>query len=195
LRIEKRIEQKFLRNTNSSNLFIIKNKKYLKPLYPERKVYSLYFDTDDLTLFKDSQIKDYEKYKIRFRKYDNSNNLSKEIKFTEKSGKFKIVSPTTLNEFNEIENFFYKGNFLKPSLKVEYVRKYFEYKDNRMTVDSEIKFSDPVLKGKVYKLYDLVVHEIKILEKSGSKFFLSNPVFSAIKFSKYEEGIKKLYFS
>lgn len=161
---------------------MIKNKKYLKPLYPERKVYSLYFDTDDLTLFKDSQIKDYEKYKIRFRKYDNSNNLSKEIKFTEKSGKYKIVSPTTLNEFNEIENFFYKGNFLKPSLKVEYVRKYFEYKDNRMTVDSEIKFSDPVLKDNVYKLYDLVVYEIKILEKSESEFFCPTPYLVQLNF-------------
>jgi hypothetical protein len=106
----------------------------------------------------------------------------KRLKFTEKSGKYKIVSPTTLNEFNEIENFFYKGNFLKPSLKVEYVRKYFEYKDNRMTVDSEIKFSDPVLKDNVYKLYDLVVYEIKSSKRVNRSFFCPTPYLVQLNF-------------
>jgi len=80
-------------------------------------------------------------------------------------------------------------------MKVEYIRNYFEYKGNRMTVDSEIKFSDPMIEEKSHKLYDLVVYEIKILDKAASNFLSSNPVFSAIKFSKYEEGIKKLYFN
>ena len=193
--IEKRVEQKFLRGINSSNLFMIKNKKYMKPLYPERKVYSLYFDTYDLKLFNDSQVKDYDKYKLRFRKYNNSENVTKEIKFTNETGKYKITIPTIYKNFTYIENFFYKGNLLKPSLKVEYIRNYFEYKGNRMTVDSEIKFSDPIIEEKSHKLYDIVVYEIKILDKAASNFISSNPIFSAIKFSKYEEGIKKLYFN
>ena len=174
---------------------MIKNKKYMKPLYPERKVYSLYFDTYDLKLFNDSQVKDYDKYKLRFRKYNNSENITKEIKFTNETGKYKITIPTIYKNFTDIENFFYKGNFLKPLIKVEYIRNYFEYKGNRMTVDSEIKFSDPMIEEKSHKLYDLVVYEIKILDKAASNFLSSNPVFSAIKFSKYEEGIKKLYFN
>lgn len=195
MNIERRIEQKFLRNNNASNSFLIKNSKNLEVIYPERKVFSLYYDTSDFLLYKNSIYKDYDKYKVRFRNYYDSNNINKEVKLTNKSGKYKIVTSTNYKNFNEIENFFYKGNYLKPSLKVEYVRNYYEYKGNRLTVDTEIKFSHPMFKNHCSDLIDVTVFEIKYLNNNSDDFFLQYPVFSALKFSKYEEGIKKIYLS
>ncbi len=180
-------------NKFNLNKFLNENKKNIKKIFPERKIISIYFDTLDLMLFNDSINKDYDKYKIRFRKYDDSNIISKEIKFSEKDGKYKIVTPTDYTNFKEIKNFYFKGNLLGPSLKVEYIRNYYEYKGNRLTIDSDVIFSKPSNRSNIYKLFDVYVFELKNLDKNQKNFFPTNPIFNAIKFSKYEEGIKKIY--
>ena len=191
--IEKRVEQKYLVNEFNLDKFLYQHKKDLKNLFNERKVISRYFDTHDLKLFNDSIVKDYDKFKVRFRRYDESNKITKEVKFANHYGKYKISSPTEYKNFKEIKNFFYRGYYLIPTVDVEYIRNYFEYKGNRLTIDSHIKFTKTKNRNISKKLNDIFVLEIKKLENKEETFFLKNPIFNARKFSKYEEGIKHIY--
>lgn len=191
--IEKRIEQKYLVNQFNLDKFLFNNQKELKNLFNERKVLSRYFDTEDLKLFNESIDKDYDKFKVRFRRYNESSKITKEIKFTNHFGKYKISSATDYKNLEEIENFFYRGHYLIPTIEIEYSRNYFEFKGNRLTIDSHIKFSKTKNKNISKTLNDVFVLEIKKLENMQDTFFLKNPLFNARKFSKYEEGIKHIY--
>ncbi|MDA9732554.1 VTC domain-containing protein [Acidimicrobiaceae bacterium] len=191
--IEKRIEQKYLVNQFNLEKFLFHNQKELKNLFNERKVVSRYFDTEDLKLFNDSIDKDYDKFKVRFRRYNESNKITKEIKLTNHFGKYKISSATDYENLEQIENFFYRGHYLVPTVEIEYTRNYFEYKGNRLTIDSYIKFTKTKNKYISKTLNDVFVLEVKKLEDMHETFFLKNPIFNATKFSKYEEGIKHIF--
>ena len=88
--IEQRVEQKYLVNEFNLDKFLYQHKKDLKNLFSERKVISRYFDTHDLKLFNDSIEKDYDKFKVRFRRYNESSKITKEVKFTNHYGKYKL---------------------------------------------------------------------------------------------------------
>ena len=191
--IEKRMEQKYLMNRAKCSKFLLDNKKQLIPIYEEREVKSLYFDTHDFNLYFDSLNKDYDKFKIRFRTYNNSDVISKEIKFSANTGKYKITKPTSYKSLSSIPNFYYRNIRLQPSLEVKYKRNYYEFRGNRLTVDSNILFSKPKNDNLQYELQDLYVFELKNLDASKNQFFSTNPIFHSVTFSKYEEGIKKIY--
>ena len=127
-------------NLAKCSKFLLDNKKQLMQIYEEREVKSLYFDTDDFNLYFDSLNKDYDKFKIRFRTYNNSDVISKEIKFSANTGKYKITKPTSYKSLSSIPNFYYRNIRLQPSLEVKYKRNYYEFRGNRLTVDSNILF-------------------------------------------------------
>lgn len=189
--IEKRIEQKYIFNIKNHINFMNKNK--LVKIYEERKVKSLYFDTQDFKLFQKSVFDDTEKIKIRFRTYNKTNTISKEIKFTLSTGKYKKTEITKYKNLNEIENFFYNGLYLVPVLNVVYDRNYFEFHGMRLTIDSNVTyFKARDLKNK-FRIQNQFIYEIKYLDKNKSSFFVNNPIFNPVKHSKFEVGIKKLY--
>jgi len=85
-----RKEYKFvLENKEVLNFFKFYSKS-IKKLYPKRKIISLYFDTPDFQLYKNSILNDVDKTKIRFRQYpEKSLKIYKETKINSQNGKKK----------------------------------------------------------------------------------------------------------
>jgi len=191
--LENRKEYKFL----FSNIELFEFFNYfnngLKVIYPQRQISSIYFDTVNFTLFKNSLLNDVDKFKLRFRKYDNNKLIFQEQKINSKYGKFKITNLTKYKKFDEIQSFTFKNYLLDKSLKVIYDRKYFQFKNVRITLDSNLSFESTPNRDKLCKkkYFTQNIIEYKLIENNPDieSFFLSNPT----KFSKYEEGIKKIY--
>lgn len=192
--METRKEYKFLLSNNEllklSKIFQSK----LSSIHPEREISSLYMDTIDLKLFKDSQLFDVDKIKFRYRKYSNDNNIYFEIKENNKLGKFKKTENTNYKNFKEIKNLFFKDLLLEPTIEINYIRNYYKYKNLRITIDKGLNYKLPSnrSRSKIKKNYQKNIIEYKLNTSNDpdiEKYFVSNPT----KFSKYEEGINLLY--
>ena len=120
--------------------FISSFRGELKPIFEERTITSLYFDSINFSLYKRSRSFDVDKYKIRFRTYSNSKQIIQEIKYTNSDSKFKRFLKTDFKSFDDINKFNYDNLTLLPTLFVSYSRSYFTYKDTRVTVDKNISF-------------------------------------------------------
>ena len=99
----------------------------LEKIHNSRIITSLYFDTEDFYLYKQSKNTDVDKFKIRFRKYSNSKTIFKEFKFNHFDSKYKEVQETEFNSLEEIKCLFYKSYKLIPSIYVSYERDYYFY--------------------------------------------------------------------
>ncbi len=166
----------------------------LIPIHEERTITSLYFDTVDFMLYKNSKYFDVNRYKIRYRKYSNSDKIFKEIKFTNNDSKYKEVYESKYSFLNEIKKFTYKENLLVPTLYVSYTRNYFLYKDSRLTLDTNISFCSHkfrTLSTISYSPENLNILEFKLLNNTEDieKYIRKSPQ----KFSKYDFGIEKIY--
>ncbi len=189
---ELRKEFKFVLMNSELTEFINFYNSNLKKLYKKRKIKSLYMDTGNLYLYKSSIFNDISKKKVRYRQYDDSSNIFKEIKISDKE-KTKIVRKTIYKNFTDIKYDYLDDRIIFPTCFVTYQREYFKFYDTRLTIDSEITYESAkgfTLFNKSYEETGNIV-EIKILGNNLNveKSFFSTPT----KNSKYENAIESLY--
>ena len=192
--IDKRKEYKFVLKNHELENFLFNIRKKISVLYPTRQITSLYYDTYNFQLYKQSRDIDTNKMKVRVRKYGNENNYFKEIKLNDAHGKTKTIEELNISNFDDIKNIFERNMNLKPTVFTSYTRDYYQYEDVRITVDKSISFSNHKsrsLHEKKYFFPDSVV-EYKMTNNSPDveKSFFMNPV----AFSKYQEAVSKIFY-
>lgn len=189
-KLEIRKEYKFKLSEYEYSRILKNNDEIISELHKKRKIISCYYDTDNLNLYKESIFSDVDKYKLRIRTYGDQKTYYFEVKKNNSTGKFK-----TVEELKNIKKFpntlAYKSiNFYAKAI-IEYEREYFKLGNSRLTVDRNITYMDS---QKLEKHSERsIIIEIKLLSYSNpniEKYFFGNPV----KFSKYENAIKKLYY-
>ena len=121
-------------------------KRGMKLLYPQRSINSIYFDTNNLDFFSNSEEGVLPRKKIRVRWYDdNLKEIFKEIKISSIEGRFKINEVFKNKEklfdsnFQIIDNEF---GILKPKTMITYNREYFVLDNLRLTFDYNISYKD-----------------------------------------------------
>ncbi len=193
MKVEYRKEYKRILNHHELNNFFIKYSSDLNEIYEPRTIKSLYFDTIDFSLFKSSLFNDASSIKLRIRTYSNSKKFFKEIKTNNFAGKFKSINELSINSFNEVEKIFLKNKTLYPLLYTEYKRRYFSFKECRVTLDTNISFLPHEYRGNSYsvKHYHNNIVEYKALGNNYDieKYIDINPV----AFSKFKSGVQKIY--
>ena len=120
--------------------------KGMKLLFAKRKINSLYFDTDNLDFYKNSEEGVLPRKKIRIRWYgDNLKSLSKETKISSIEGRFKLSEVYKNNQFlskNNINLLDGTYGLLKPKILISYIREYYELNNIRLTFDTSIKYQN-----------------------------------------------------
>ena len=146
-----RTEDKFYLNPEDKmkiNKFFTANG--VKKIFPDRIIVSLYFDTDNLDMFCDSEEGTTPRKKIRIRQY---NKLKKfdieskeslfEIKINSVEGKFKtskkISNVKKLIKFGYLDDMY---GICMPKLFTFYKRSYYSLNNNRFTMDREMCFKN-----------------------------------------------------
>ncbi len=202
-----RVDTKFILNFDQLGTLLNSLKAYYSVLSIEGKRFAnyetIYYDYEDLRLYKDHHNGKKNRYKIRRRSYTDSALSFLEIKFKTNKGKTlksRIDTPIK-DSFNSYEQLFIKDNSpldfdsLTYFLTNNFKRITLVSKKNieRVTIDFDISFSK---KGKEKTLTNLVVVEIKTQKGDKSsdalKFMRSNKI-SEASFSKYCTGITLLY--
>ena len=166
--------------------------------YSDRKINNLYFDDSDFNSVKDNLIGLPVRSKIRLRWYGDETNLFHSPILEEKFRKGRLggkqhlpmhslngqMYNLHLNNINrKIQKYcnnsgnLISENYYSPSLYVNYVRQYYQDQNNfRITVDSEINFSIPLLSKKVQDL-ELLQFRNRVLEikfNADQKYYASN---------------------
>lgn len=191
--MENRKEYKFVFNSFELINFysFLKSREFV--LHEDRKISSVYFDTFDFDLYKNSKTVDTEKLKIRLRQYNNQGNIYLEKKFNNSNGKYKEAKITNYKHLSKVSCLEENGYYLKPSLKINYHRSYLKLENIRITIDINIQYnsvSSRTLSNITYNPNFKVV-EYKLLNNDPDieKYFYKNPV----SFSKYNFGVEKIY--
>ena len=141
------------------------NEKYLK-----RRVNSIYFDDVDFSSVRDNLAGISQRKKLRLRWYGNQENSLPFFEVKTKNGRlgsktfFPIKSiENTILDINIdkiaskcikdlLEHGIVFDEYLTPTLQVNYEREYYETHDGiRITIDSDIKFSDTQLHTTIYE--------------------------------------------
>lgn len=192
--LEVRKEYKFVLNDHELQKFLNALGISIKVLFKQRFINSLYMDTQNYKLFYDSEINDVDKFKVRYRQYNNDGPIYLETKFNNSTGRYKkSIKLDDIFEFKDVKQIFYKNLFLSPALFISYERNYYEFKNTRITLDKNLMFKS--CKTRTQSTYSykslLNVVEYKILNNNVDieKNFLRNPV----SFSKYNYGLQKVY--
>ncbi len=137
---------------------------------------TLYFDTDNYLLYHQHHNKKLNRYKVRCRHYQQSNQSFFEIKFKNNRSKtFKSRMPLPgqeqLNRLSPATKDFAKAqmthtdqnliNGLKPKLTVEYNRMTFanHLREERLTIDTDLAFKE--INGQKLQVKDMVIAELK----------------------------------
>ena len=96
-----RVEKKYLlNNKNLPKFYNFLKKKNFKKLYPDRQIYSYYFDNSENKMHVDSEEGLTPRKKIRLRWYNNflpKKNLLLEKKINSVEGRFKLSNNIDLN--------------------------------------------------------------------------------------------------
>jgi len=168
---------------------------------------TLYYDTDDYFFYYQHHNRKLNRYKVRCRRYANSNECYFEVKF--KNNKRKTIKSrlplkngSIHPELSEYSLAFAKECFLngdcrvidqlKPKLKVEYNRITFSNlaRKERLTVDTDLTFVDR--SSNRHRIDNLIIAELKSdrLSMNGELFrHLKGLKIFPAKFSKYCMGI------
>ncbi len=192
-----RIEDKYLvkEEDKIKILSFIKNDGF-EEKYIKRNITSIYFDNKFLSMFEDSEEGVTPRKKIRLRFYENKiKNLNFEKKINSQEGKYKISNKLSLNKMNfYINNGYYDTSYgnCYPLLEVNYDRFYFQKNNCRITLDFNIYFRDFIYKKFKFNENFLIL-EVKLLNKYNIPPELENLPLNKIRYSKYSEGIKKVY--
>ena len=195
----------------SKNLeMLIHNIPFLNKKYNDRYINSIYFDTLDYNLAKYNLEGISNRFKLRIRSYDKSNNFNYEVKLKKDHYVRKIIfgsnhkkNEIDLNSLFSLQNkeiVSSKNKFLlnnlsfnhyRPCLNVKYLRSYYLYKDTvRLTFDQNIN----------YKLFDTfnnvsdnnVIFEMKfdVYNQKIARELLEKLNISVTRNSKYIMGLK-----
>ena len=171
-------------------------KNGMKELYPSRIINSCYFDTENMSLFHDSEEGVLPRKKVRIRWYDNNLDLNKEIKISSLEGRHKVSKK--FNKINKIEDLYNLNLFdetygkLIPTLIVSYKRFYFNLDKLRITFDKNIFYLN--IKTKIHQKIndDECVMEAKVPLECSDDYIDKMISQSTSRFSKYSRGL--LYF-
>ena len=190
---EVRKEYKFIYSRQQLYLFLNSIDNSLKLIYPERIINSLYLDTSNYKYYFDAVNNDADKTKIRFRQYGSQNQIYFEKKLNNSIGKFKEKEKVKIKSLNEVDKILYEGNTLTPVLKVNYSRKYYSFKNVRITIDDNINYISTKNRtlNKVEKTFDKIIVEFKLFNSNPDieSLFITNP----IAFSKFINGMEFVY--
>jgi len=192
-----RVEDKYIIN-NEDRIKILSfiKKDGFEPAYNNRNITSIYFDNKNLSMFHDSEEGSTPRKKIRIRYYENkSENLNLEKKINSQEGKYKITCKLNLKYLN-----FYKKRGLYdstygtcyPLLFVNYNRSYYKKKNFRITLDTNISFKNFLYPNFKFSENFLIL-EVKISDKFDVPLDLQQLPLNKIRYSKYSEGIKKVF--
>ena len=141
-----RIEDKLLINPgNLSHFYEFLNKQSAIKLFQKRIIKSLYFDNQNLQMYKDSIEGTVPRKKIRIRQYPNfkDENYYFEMKTSSVEGRFKTREIIDEEKFLFLQKYGYLdktyGNCL-PNFYVTYEREYSKIKDVRISIDTNITY-------------------------------------------------------
>ena len=191
--------------------------------YPDRNILSIYYDTLDFHLYKDSTEGVSKRKKIRLRFYNevfNKINLEKKIKIGDLG--FKIID--TLNNNRSLKEFYPRKihsinesgtskilipdnieNVYFPVTSVNYFRKYYISKDEkiRLTLDSKITYARVVRNNNIFlsinhipeklDVIELKFEEVNNFNKEILNSFTSFLNINLVRNSKYCNSIDYLY--
>ena len=197
-----RFEEKI--KLDSKKIFFFKkwlNENKAQNIYPNREVYSIYFDNKEFQTHQDSIEGVVPRKKIRLRTYnfisENVNNFNLEIKKTLPFGRLKDS-----HNYKKKNNLLRNGLFLSdygwcyPRIIVKYVRSYYQLSKIRVTLDSNIafkKFNSKNKKNFFFNNFELVVAELKANSIEHINEINNKLQFEKTRFSKYCYGIEALY--
>ncbi len=191
-----RIEEKLLINTKQ----IIEFKDFLisssaNQLYKPRTIKSLYFENVNNEMYEDSIEGITPRKKIRVRNYPEDKNLILylEIKISSIEGRFKTRKIINDEEFkrikkNGIEDKQY--GYCKPLIYVTYKREYYQFKDMRVSIDTDIKYS--LFSGRTLGSDQNSIVEIKASINKDVDDLVADFPFQRTRFSKYCNGYEKI---
>tara|TARA_B100000963_G_C22492366_1_gene609859 strand:- start:58 stop:651 length:594 start_codon:yes stop_codon:yes gene_type:complete len=194
-----RIEEKLYIDTNCLTDFrqwLVTQK--ISTLYPKRKIRSIYFDNSTSQIFLDSEEGCVPRRKIRLRNYPDhkDSKFLMETKISSIEGRFKKKEVISNAEKNKKLNFgifdIYYG-LCKPNLIVEYDREYYDVNNVRLTIDTNIKYSN--FDNKSFSVNDKqIIVELKPAIKTSFDFLINKFPFQRIRFSKYCNAYKSLFY-
>jgi hypothetical protein len=168
-------------------------KKKIKTLYPIREINSIYFDTDDLKLYQDSEEGTLPRKKIRIRNYPFSKNnlFFLETKISSVEGRYKIsvnLNKNLKNNYLESGILDAQYGILKKKILVNYKREYYFFNDVRFTLDYDIKYS--TLTGAQFYFEKFIIFEIKSSLNYDHQLIQNIISLTRYRFSKYNQAIK-----
>ena len=217
-----RYEKKFIINqTDYSQFKIFLSKINFIECFPKRKISSLYYDTNDLKLFKDSENGISRRKKIRIRWYNNdliNAKIEYKIKKSELGDK-KFYNLSNFNK-NELSEIYFLGNEKSipsyllpkridnhyfPTSLISYNRNYFLKKNLRITFDSSIYYYAVTKNSQRINVLHSIPSEYSVLEMKydqGEDHLLCQTIqqltdklgLTLTRFSKYSNSIRLLYY-
>jgi len=219
-KLDFRNEKKLVFFQSESYLLNLLRLLELKEIYHKRKVNSIYLDTFNLNDFSDTVDGEKQRSKLRMRWYDQTFNstikpiLENKIKINNKNFKIKqdLKSLQILDSlsYNEIKKYLNNSEVLDPNILIKfqrrnpnifisYDRRYFMFKNVRITMDSNLHYRDFYKKNKISK-YDFIkkknFHIIEMKyndDQFNNVTILTNKFRNRItKFSKYEYSLMNI---
>jgi hypothetical protein len=180
----------------------------LKQLHPPRYVVSEYFDTVNFDCVIESQEGTVPRKKLRIRYYSENNNsvsanlesqLNLETKISSTEGRFKTIKNIDYSEYKSLKKhgiFVNSYGKMTPSLKVSYLRHYYQIDGVRLTFDSNISKSKLRENTGSFKINSYVsklcVIELKSNESDCNLINNSLAGLRLQRFSKYADSFYKL---
>lgn len=169
------------------------------PLYPRRRINSIYFDTSSLHMYHDSNEGSLPRKKVRIRCYGECNHDSGdhflETKISSVEGRYKTVEKcadsSRTRRLGVIDS---QYGDIRPVLEVSYLREYFQVKDVRLTIDTNITYrsSEPLRVGRFLVSDENIAVEVKAPNETSLDYLGNEFPFPRIRFSKYARAIEAL---
>jgi hypothetical protein len=160
-------------------------------LYQQRTINSLYYDSDSLDMYHQSEEGVLPRKKVRIRWYNSATKSNLETKISSVEGRFKITKPMSLNNLESFPRIITDQNYgsLTPSLLVSYQRDYYLINNMRLTFDSSITYKNFRISS-VLKFKDAErVMEIKVGIDTPDDFIENLIPYPTSRFSKYSRGL------
>lgn len=187
-----RKEKKF--RLSNSEYGALKSKLLLqgmKPLYAKRVINSLYYDTDQYSMYHDSEEGLLPRRKVRIRWYDDISKASNEVKISSFEGRFKTSSSVLFSSKKNLPPTLADPHYgmISPSLLVSYTREYYSFESMRITFDSDIKYFNYRRTQNISFTDEECVMEIKVGIDVPDDYIERIIPFSTSRFSKYSRGL------
>lgn len=170
-----------------------------KRLFSNRGIESIYFDNNSFNMYNDSEEGVLPRKKIRVRKYldKEMKSYNFETKISSVEGKFKtsnLIEEKIFNRYLKQGIFDKDYGSLYAVIKISYLREYWFLQGARLTIDYNIQYAG-ISNNKIYGDNETLILEIKSKNEIISIQNLLTKILPIQKqrFSKYCEGIKKVY--